>query len=819
MDAARYARVRDLFLAAEDLDPSEQEAFVKEQAGDDAGLVAEVLSLLAEHDPESARIEGEKALLVPTPASTSPSVAKRPALTSAAEIQETKRGGSTTGNRDLSRGTKKGAEITQHGAQRTHASPRYKQGTPASGQPPSNLLWAQRTRESRRRNSKWLWLAALLPTALIGWWTYRQVEATMEQSVRSELRSLTDSVALASEQFLTDKAQLVESWSRQPSVRNAIIELAELADNDPSLESLRSAAEPSDRIQTQLKRLSGFDDVRFVVWSDSYRTLASWLPDQSDIGQPVAPRGAENLARVMSGETVVFGPARLTNRELREDSTGVSDTNRPVMAIIVPVQNDDGRIVASLMVRGIGMVDEFSRMFMDVAVAGDLDAYAVNEEGIMLTDSPLAMTLAEQGRLELPAEKIAATLRVADPGKELTQQNVSQLQRAACPLTISVADATAGNPGVRIRPYENYAGQKVVGAWRWNSDWRIGIIVERGSDLAFATVRIVRFGFLLLGSLLFVTAFAAAALIARATTAERAAVHPLSRYEILSELGSGGMGVVYRAKHRQLGRDTALKVMIGDQHNKEDRLRFDREAKLAASLSNPHSVMIYDYGRAEDGEAFCVMEFLRGLTLYEVVARSGDQPIGRVLFIISQICDALTEAHSLNLLHRDIKPQNVMLSLDASVGDWAVVFDYGLAKPLEPVSDVYQTSETIWSGTPMYMAPERFRQPSVMDPRSDIYSVGCVAYFLLSGRPPFMECEPESLFALILSEQPISMSLHRKDDVPAEINNLVLKCMSKSADQRFATIQDLSWIVDQLRASYPWTVEQARTWWKQHGGE
>ncbi|MGI9470751.1 MAG: hypothetical protein ACR2NZ_04395, partial [Rubripirellula sp.] len=415
MDAARYARVRDLFLAAEELSPGDQEAFVKAQAGNDPGLVAEVLSLLTEHDPESARIEGEKALPVPTPTAAGSVVAKRPTPTSSAEIDETKGGGATAGTRDVSRGTKKGADITRHGAQRTHASPRYKQDAPASRQPHSNLLWAQRTRESRRRNSKWLWLAALLPTALIGWWTYRQVESTMDQSVRSELKSLADSVALASQQFLSDKAQLVESWSRQPSVQSAIVELAEMADKDPSLATLRDGAEQSDRIHTQLRKLSGFDDVKFVVWSDSYRTLASWLPDQSDVGRPVAPRGAENLARVMSGETVVFGPARLTDSELQEDSAGTSDTSRPVMAIIVPVQNDEGRIVASLMVRGIGMFDEFSRMFIDVAVAGDLDAYAINQDGLMLTDSPLAVTLAEEGRLEMPADEIAATLRVADP--------------------------------------------------------------------------------------------------------------------------------------------------------------------------------------------------------------------------------------------------------------------------------------------------------------------------------------------------------------------------------------------------------------------
>ena len=247
--------------------------------------------------------------------------------------------------------------------------------------------------------------------------------------------------------------------------------------------------------------------------------------------------------------------------------------------------------------------------------------------------------------------------------------------------------------------------------------------------------------------------------------------------------------------------------------------RSRREARLAASLSNPHSVMIYDYGRSDDGEAYCVMEFLRGLTLQEVVARGGFQSVGRTLFILRQICDALSEAHSLNLLHRDIKPQNVMLSLDAAVGDWAVVFDYGLAKPLEPVSDVYQTSETIWSGTPMYMAPERFRAPSVMDPRSDIYSVGCLAYYLLSGRPPFIECDPESMFALILNQQPLSISTHRGDEVPVGISEMVMKCMAKDADQRYSTIHALSLVIDQLRIDHPWSVDEARHWWKHHGDD
>ena len=813
MDAARYARVRELFLAAEELSPSEQEAFLKIQTGADVELYDEVRSLLGEHDPDSARIEGESASPMLPPSSVSSLSGSHRLTPKSSTEQETTQGNPAGPTHDGSR-PRKSSEITQHGAQRTHASPRFPEEPKKKERPTGTLLWNQRLRQSRRRTSGWLWLAALLPTALVGWWTYRQVESTMRQSVQNELKGFADSVTLASQRYLTDKAQLVESWSRQPSLQEAIVELVELENSNASVEQLRSAPQ-SDQIKTQLQKLSGFDDVKFVVWNDSYRILSSWLEDRADVGNPVAPSGAENLARAMSGETVLFGPERL-----EDNAEGfVPETTRPVMAIIVPIHNQEGRIIAAMLIRGIGMFDEFSRMFVDVAIAGELDAYAVDREGIMLTDSPHALAMSTQNRLDLAADDIAARLRVADPGFELTTENVESVRRNICPLTISVAGATTGHSDVQIEEYKNYAGQSVVGAWRWNSDWNLGIIIEKDSNRAFAAARIVRFGFLLLGSLLFLTAFGSAAKIARTSTQERAAVHPLSRYDVTDELGSGGMGVVYRAKHRQLGRETALKVMIGDRRNKEDGMRFDREARLAASLSNPHSVTIYDYGRSEDGEAYCVMEFLRGLTLQEVVARSGHQSIGRVLFILSQICDALGEAHGLNLLHRDIKPQNIMLSLDASVGDWAVVFDYGLAKPFEPVSGVYNTSETIWSGTPMYMAPERFRQPAAMDPRSDIYSVGCVAYYLLSGRPPFIECDPESLFALILSEQPLSIAIHRNEHVPDEISDMVMTCMAKSVDQRYETIQQLSEVVNDLRDKYPWSVDDARQWWKHQGDE
>ena len=294
----------------------------------------------------------------------------------------------------------------------------------------------------------------------------------------------------------------------------------------------------------------------------------------------------------------------------------------------------------------------------------------------------------------------------------------------------------------------------------------------------------------------------------------------LARFKIEKLVGKGGFARVFLAYDPKLDRKVALKVPnLAAIASAEFRERFDREARLAASLSNPHSVMIYDYGRSEEGEAFCVMEFLKGVTLYEVVARSGYVSYGRALLILRQVCDALAEAHNMGLLHRDVKPQNVMLSLDPTVGDWAVVFDFGLAKPVKPEAGSYQTSETVWAGTPMYMAPERYRDPGGMDPRSDIYSVGCILYFLLSGRPPYMECDPESLFALVLSEKPIGVSVHRGENTDPRIVDLIDRCMAKNPEDRFRSMEELAAAVDALRSEFPWTVDEAREWWHQHGEE
>lgn len=781
MDPNDYRQVRELFHVAGNLKDAEQADYLRQVEEQHSGVIYhELISLLSEHDADFARDEGSNPnayrYIVP------------------AEITDP-----TIENED-------GGAISKI---KTSPPTRSLIGDATGGessQIASSFLLESQTRKSRRRNNAWLWITALLPTAFIGWMTYAEVNSTMKQAVRDELRGVSDSVSHAVRRFLSDKAHLVESWTREPAIQNEIHQLVQM---DPNQSDGEQKNRSRDVIARQLERLSGIIGLKFAIWgaenghliTNYSETASKFIRDERDI--------QSMIRRAEKGEVVIFGPLRIPK-------TNKGGVDTPEMGAMTAVRDENDQVIATILVTKIGMHQEFSRMFFDIANAGNLDAYAISETGTMLTESPRAATLSSSQRLDVIVEDIAASLRVADPGTLIVGSDQGVFPRNSFPLTRAAKSVTKGRSEVELEPYRNYAGIEVVGSWRWNSDSGVGIIIERPASQAFATVWIVRFSFILLGSLLFLSVTIAAAFLARATAAEQAAIHPLSRYEVVEEVGVGGMGLVYRTQHRQLGRETALKVMIGGTQKKEDQLRFDREARLAASLSNPHSVTIYDYGRSEDGESYCVMEFLHGLTLQEVVDHSGHQPLGRVLFILRQVCEAVAEAHQKRLLHLDIKPQNIMLSLDQAVGDWAVLFDYGLSKPIAPSLDYYRSPSAKWSGTPMYMAPERFHHLDQVDQRSDIYSLGCVAYFLTTGDTPFFDTDVESLFALIINQSPIDLTTRRREKVPDSFENLVVKCMAKSPEKRYQNIQEFVVDIEQLQAAFPWTAEDSRRWWHDH---
>jgi len=216
-----------------------------------------------------------------------------------------------------------------------------------------------------------------------------------------------------------------------------------------------------------------------------------------------------------------------------------------------------------------------------------------------------------------------------------------------------------------------------------------------------------------------------------------AKVKQLGQYTLTRKIGEGGMGMVFEAQHGLLKRPTAIKLLQPEKVGEESLARFEREVRATSQLRNPSTITVFDYGRTDDGTFYYAMELLDGATLGEVVAVDGAQSAGRVLRVLSQVADALGEAHEVGLIHRDIKPENIMLTRQGGDCDAAKVLDFGLVREMGADGDTILTHDNTIQGTPLYMAPETISKAGGAEPRSDIYALGAVGYFLLTGEHVF----------------------------------------------------------------------------------
>jgi len=676
------------------------------------------------------------------------------------------------------------------------------------------------------RVRKHLWLGPALTTvvvAAVGWWTMRSVETSVKANLASQLQSLLNADVAGLELWLTDQRSETLALGEDEEVRQPAMELASIAEQSdaaqrvadlltsPALGQLRDHVTP----WMEAHRVSGF-----VLIDRNSLILASDL----DIGigdASIASLFADKLAPIFEGETLLIPPFK--SKLIHPDIDGTARVGVPVMYLVTPVRSDDnGQPVAALGLR-IRPEEEFTSI-LSVAHAGQTgETYAFNREGVMITNSRFDEELKENGLL--PDEEHVRSLlniQIRDPGVNLMAGKRAAKRRSEQPLTQMVNRAIQEGPGVDVTGYRDYRGVPVVGAWTWLPDYQIGVATEFNASEAFGPLNSIRTAFGVLTGLLIATTLGLCGLTYYASHLDlkvrQAAIESrqLGQYSLDEKLGEGGMGVVYRAQHQMLHRPTALKLLHAERSDEQALARFEREVQLTSQLTHPNTIAIYDYGHTEEGVFYYVMEYLDGFSLEDLIRKHGPQPEGRVIYILRQLCDSLSEAHQLRMIHRDVKPANIMLTRYGGLHDFVKLLDFGLVKPRD--ADQNTTLAGSLTGTPLYLSPEAIRHET-LDARSDLYAIGAVGYFLLTGTTVFQGRSIVDICNDHVKTTPEKPSARLGRTIDEDLERLILSCLAKNKDDRPASASALEQELESCQSAGSWTRSSARSWWESNIGE
>ncbi|HXP63518.1 MAG TPA: serine/threonine-protein kinase, partial [Dongiaceae bacterium] len=295
------------------------------------------------------------------------------------------------------------------------------------------------------------------------------------------------------------------------------------------------------------------------------------------------------------------------------------------------------------------------------------------------------------------------------------------------------------------------------------------------------------------------------------------AARRLGQYVLEQEIGRGANGTVYRARHSLLRRPVAVKLLSPDMTNAANAARFEHEVQMTSQLTHPNTVAIYDYGRTPEGLFYFAMEYLGGIDLDQLVRQFGPQPEGRIIHVLRQVCGSLAEAHRIGLIHRDVKPANIILTRRGGVCDLVKVLDFGLVKAVNR-----ETAEGIKAnavvGTPHFMSPEAVEKPETVDSRSDLYSLGAVGYWLLTGKTLFDHDTVEDLLLCQVKESPPQPAVRLGKPVSPDLADLLMRCLAKQPEQRPPSAEALEHALAQCVSAGAWTVQDAEQWWRANLG-
>ncbi|HVL35703.1 MAG TPA: protein kinase [Burkholderiales bacterium] len=601
-----------------------------------------------------------------------------------------------------------------------------------------------------------VWAAAVLVVSALltalGFWTYRAVESSLRELRGGALTSLLASEVNALRVWVSDELGHAERLAREPRVRAAIAQLA----RTPRCAG-KPRAELDALVRPLLREVGG---ATFNVLDPAGQLIVTRFPEYC--GLYATPAFFAEVRPVFAGEARFVRPFR---DEARVAGAPRLREGAPFAWGVAPVRDESERVIAALAVAA--PVDGVFASILQAARPGSSgEAFAYDAAGVILT-------------LERFGERSALLARAA------------------------------GAPeGVALDAYFNARGTPVIGAWRWIPEYGMGVALEMEAAEAYAPLRYLSIAFAVVFGALVIAVFVALGSAFSVIRLRRESGRRLGAYRLERLIGQGGMANVYLARHDLLKRPTAVKLLKPARATDEMIARFEREVQLASSLTHPNTVEIFDYGRTRDGLFYYAMEYLEGQTVAELVGRSGPLPAARAIHLLRQVCAALAEAHGRGIVHRDIKPENIMVCRYGGVEDFVKILDFGLVKHMTEKHSRDLTRTLRILGTPQYMAPERLRDPADVDARADIYAVGAVGFFMLTGRKLYEAADDLSLTSKILNEEPPRAADLAPAPVPLELDLILTACLEKNRALRPQRIADVAEALAALAVEHRWAFHE-----------
>ena len=657
---------------------------------------------------------------------------------------------------------------------------------------PTNNTSDREASDSSQHSANGFWIGAPLLlagcVALAGWWVVRSAENTLKSNLAAKLETVVRVESEAVAAWVESRKQAFGVLSRRIQIHeqngSKLLSLIERGELDTLAKNLgvkefAYAADSGETIFSDEQGiLASWPDPSSVIKATANDPLVFYISDSDESEKGVGPNSGLSEPRIESRFEsssspifmVVAGRIRQTPAKAKPNSANPDET-----------ESQSGVLMAALPVR-----DELTQIVSSSLMGNSGETLVFDQNGNLLSLSRFLIDSFDN---------------------ELVDRLLS----------------SGAYKQVDYSGFLDSRKQKVVGASQWNPTLGIGLVTKIDYDEAAAPILQVKRFIIVLCVVLFLAALSLLLYQYRRyrqnnlRRLKELQKRKLGMYHLHEKIGEGGMGIVYRGQHQLLARPTAVKILSPKRGTSRSVKRFEREVQLTSQLTHPNTISIYDYGRTDHGLFYYAMEFVEGLTLDQLVARDGCQSDGRTVHILIQICDSLIEAHHHGLIHRDIKPSNVMLCELGCVPDHVKVLDFGMVRDLADSA----SNRMGLSGTPLYMPPEALSRHASIDHRFDIFSVGAVGYYLLTGKHLR---KLENLNQLLANcrhwtvERIAAKLRQHAEDSGTEISEQLISILARSAApdprDRVETIVELKSKLLECLLHNPWDEDAANSWWK-----